>query len=431
MTGSVVVVGAGIAGLTAAHDLSRAGWNVVTLEASDRIGGRMSTERRDGYVIDRGAQFLSDGYDTIFDLIGACGLSREVCTGSEWIGVVRDGQVRRMNVRRPWTVATSGLLGWRDTLRVMRATVALTARTRRLPLNDYSKWQTLDQVDAAAWIADSFGAEALESIFEPMLEGLYFQPPEGMSRAWPAIAWSFGVRRKRIATLSNGIGSLAEAMAQKLDVHLRAPVEAIDTTEGGVRVRSGGEAFDAEYAIVATTASVARKLRTAENDHEQRLLDTTYSAGLNISVTMAPGFSATDVYGILIPRRERRVIASIAIESQKCPAYARRSELLNVMLSGVASSRLRAQADADVLAEVLPDLDRVLPGAGRSIESAKIYRWPEAEPRSPIGRSRDIAAYRQRWRPDMKVLLAGDYMGIPCTEGAAESGRWAATALIG
>ena len=61
-SGTAVVAGAGIAGLTAAYQLSKHGFHVTVLEASDRVGGRMTNHRCNGYVIDRGAEFLSDGY---------------------------------------------------------------------------------------------------------------------------------------------------------------------------------------------------------------------------------------------------------------------------------------------------------------------------------------------------------------------------------
>ena len=50
----VVVVGAGLAGLSAATRLSDAGLDVVVLEASDGVGGRMHTDRVDGFLLDRG-----------------------------------------------------------------------------------------------------------------------------------------------------------------------------------------------------------------------------------------------------------------------------------------------------------------------------------------------------------------------------------------
>jgi oxygen-dependent protoporphyrinogen oxidase len=105
-------------------------------------------------------------------------------------------------------------------------------------------------------------------------------------------------------------------------------------------------------------------------------------------------------------------------------------ELLNVMLGGSAATRLMQAPERQVLAEVLPELQRYFPGIDRRIGFAHFSRWALAEPRSPVGRSRDLQQYRQRWHPGMKVILAGDYMSIPCTEGAAESGDWAATALV-
>jgi len=58
----VIVIGAGIAGLTAAHFLANARMSVKVLEASGRVGGRMTTDAVNGFLVDRGAQFLSSEY---------------------------------------------------------------------------------------------------------------------------------------------------------------------------------------------------------------------------------------------------------------------------------------------------------------------------------------------------------------------------------
>jgi len=431
---SALVVGAGIAGLTAAYRLSKRGVDVTVLEASERVGGRMSTDRRDGYLIDRGAQFLSDGYSVVRGLISELGVGQHLTRVCGWTGTVRDGAVRRTNAGYPWTVATGGLLSWRDTFRMARASFSLVRETRHLPLSDYSKWHMLDDADAAEWIAASFGRDALEYVFEPMLEGFYFQAPEQMSRAWPAVMWSFGARRKGVTALANGIGSLPEALGQKVKVRLAMPAEAISTAGSGVSVQTPAGTLQADHLVLATTASVARQLYAPERDVEERLLRTDYSASMNISFAVPEGVSTArvpkDLYGVLIPRRERLVIAAIGVESHKGQRYVPQGELLNVMLGGSAGSRLMQAPEGQVLAEVLPELQRYFPGIDRRIEFAHFSRWAEAEPRSPVGRSRDLHQYRQLWHLGMKVILAGDYMGIPCTEGAAESGNWAATALV-
>lgn len=65
----VIVVGAGIAGLTAAYHLQENGVDVNVLEASSRVDGRIVTDFVDGYIIDGGAQFLSSAYPILSSII--------------------------------------------------------------------------------------------------------------------------------------------------------------------------------------------------------------------------------------------------------------------------------------------------------------------------------------------------------------------------
>jgi phytoene dehydrogenase-like protein len=58
----VVVVGGGLAGLSAAVILHRAGLTVIVCEAGDQVGGRVRTDRRDGFLLDRGFQVVLPGY---------------------------------------------------------------------------------------------------------------------------------------------------------------------------------------------------------------------------------------------------------------------------------------------------------------------------------------------------------------------------------
>lgn len=74
----------------------------------------------------------------------------------------------------------------------------------------------------------------------------------------------------------------------------------------------------------------------------------------------------------------------------------------------------------------------------RRVDGKRVPVKPTAEMLPKVSGAVDAVLYlgkygntADRWRPEMKVILAGDYMSIPCTEGAAESGHWAATALVG
>ena len=132
---------------------------------------------------------------------------------------------------------------------------------------------------------------------------------------------------------------------------------------------------------------------------ENRLLNTEYSSTININFAVPDGVSKVkvrkNIYGLLIPRRERHVIAAISFESQKCRGHVPQGELLNIMLSGAAGSRLINEPDDAVLSEVIPDLQRFFPGIESGISFAHFNRWQQAEPRSPIGRSRDISTVQK------------------------------------
>src|SRR3954452_80255 len=92
----VCVVGAGYAGLTAARRLVAAGQSVVVLEARDRIGGRIWTQRLDsGATIDRGGGWLGPKHDAIFGLAAEVGVStyKTYVQGAHLL--VGEGRVRR------------------------------------------------------------------------------------------------------------------------------------------------------------------------------------------------------------------------------------------------------------------------------------------------------------------------------------------------
>ena len=68
MSGRVIVVGAGIAGLTAAFRLQQSGYEVKVVEAEELVGGRMSTITENGYVLDRGAGTVTTRYRELLGL---------------------------------------------------------------------------------------------------------------------------------------------------------------------------------------------------------------------------------------------------------------------------------------------------------------------------------------------------------------------------
>ncbi|HSP73110.1 MAG TPA: FAD-dependent oxidoreductase, partial [Gaiellaceae bacterium] len=302
---------------------------------------------------------------------------------------------------------------------------------RKLPVDDYSAWERVDDEDADAWCRRVLGDRVVDSLLGPVVEGFYFQPLAGMSRALPLALGSIAARRPRTLTLRGGVGVLPEALAEGLDVELRTRVDAVEPAGGGVRVHTGGAALECGRVVLATTAPVAARLYEPASAAERGLLATAYSSTIVVAVATAPGWrppaALRDVYGLLVSRAEGGVLAAVGIESHKGPDRVPEGELLAAMVAGDAAAELLALSDGEVAERVLADLERHFPAVSSAVRFTRCYRWPEAEPCSPPGRSRLIAAYRRMLPAASTVVLAGDYLGMPFTEGAAEAGRWSAS----
>ncbi|CAJ9840016.1 oxidoreductase [Burkholderia pseudomallei] len=340
----VLVVGAGIAGLAAAWQLKRGGCDVTVVEAAERAGGRIRSAPFHGHVIECGAQFPSSGYRHLMPLFGEAGLDAQLVKTSPWAAFEHRGRLFRVHARRPWTIPASGLLGWRDSVRVSRARAALLARVRALDPNRYAAFAEFDDADAAHWAERAFGRAAVDAIFAPMIHGLYFQPLRGASRALLAAVTGFdGADTLAVA---GGWQTLPVALAARLDVRYGTRVDALSAHANGVDACVGDRALRFDAAIVATPATVARRLWRGQTDAQRALLATGYARCAHVAFGLAPGWRAPArlrrVYGALLSPHARRV-AALTFERGRGIGDGQ-GEVVSAMLGHAGAKRYAEQA---------------------------------------------------------------------------------------
>lgn len=408
------------------------------LEASSRVGGRMTTDRLDGMPVDRGAQFLSTEYRVLRSLAEEAGCSSLVHETSTMGAVVRDGVPRRLRSGNPVTTLFSGLLGMRDLMALGWETFCNRRPLGMLSLSEFSAWARFDDETVKMWSDRALGPAVTEFVFEPMLRGFYFQSPEETSRALAMVLTAFSVRRAHTLTCEGGLGVLPESLARSLEVQFDTPVLSVVPEGDEVCVMTASGTIRAGRVIVAIPAPVASGLLTpiVRSSAETRLLGTGYSSSINIGCLACPDFRLPavlrDVYGLLVPSSEDHDIAGVGIERNKfMKGLPGDAQLFNIMLSDACSRRVMGMPDDEVVRATLGSVERYLPGLVSNVSATMVCRWPFAEPRSPVGRSADLETYRRMCRETTPaVLLAGDYMSMPYTEGAAESGVWAAEQVL-
>ena len=428
----VIVIGAGIAGLTAAYVLKRRGIPVKVIEAASRVGGRMTSDEINGHIVDCGAQFLSTEYRIISGLLRQLGLWRQVRPTSRYSAISRQKIPRKMRIDRPLDALTSGLLSPRAWLKLCWNSLFLIGPLRKRSLSDYSLWSEFDSEYLTARTNSQADRQLIEYFYEPMLQGFYFQTPEETSQAFSNVLTAFGLRRARTLALEGGMGALPNQLSRELDVELNTPVSRITFSNETVSIETPSGEQRADRVILAVPAPMAALMLESRPDpFSNRLLATEYSASINVAVVTDAQFTLPgklkNVYGLLIPRRERQDIAAIGLENNKRRSCTTKGQLLNLMFCHESAMRCMPLTDAAIVAQALESAEIFFPSLSRHVQQTRVYRWPVAEPGSKVGRAQDLQGYREQCaKKQPRLILAGDYMSMPYTEGAAASGMWAA-----
>ena len=422
---NIIIIGAGISGLTTAYYLDKYGFNVTVLEANLKVGGRMATFQSENYVIDTGAQFLSSGYKNISKLIRELNLTDEVVETTQNGGIIKNDKIYSLNYHNPFSLLTSGFLNFKQFFSLAVGSLKLKNKTKNLSSSNYSEWHQFDNQNTQDWSDSYYGNTITEYLLEPILEAFYFQTPNETSKALTIAISKFN--SFNTITLKSGINKLPSKLAEKLKVELNSRVLKIIESKTQIEIKTKDKSFFADYVVLATTADIAKNLYKNINPIEKRLLKTKYSSTINIAFGLKNKLSDKyNYYGIFVPRKERKNISAIAIESNKHSERVTKGDLVNVMLSGKSGTAFIKKDENEIIDTIINELDKYIPNIKDEIVFSKIFKWKKAEPLSNIGRSKNINEYRKHLKPEKRILLAGDYMGMPFTEGAVETGIWVA-----
>lgn len=264
----VVVVGAGLAGLTAARDVNEAGADVTVLEARERVGGRtLSTALAGEEVVDLGAQWIGPGQDRIQALVDDLDL--------ETFPQYEDG-LDRLGVDGDTLSATDTIeaLPLHDRLNLYYAIWRLETLRERVDLE--RPWETrgaarLDEITLGRWKRRHLKTSRSRDVFDAIVRALFTSEPSELSFLYflyylhagggfeSLVSTEGGAQQSRI---EGGTQQIAEALAAPLDesVHLEAPVRSIAWDDEGVTVTTDGGTFAGRYAIVAVPPTMAGRI---------------------------------------------------------------------------------------------------------------------------------------------------------------------------
>ncbi len=403
----IAIAGGGLAGLATAYQLACDGVAFTLFEASNRLGGIVETVHRQGFVIECGPDSWVTEKPWARELAVELGLEDQIiCSHDQWrrtyvqhgreLVPIPDGM--RMMVPSKWgPLLESPLFSWQARLAYLREPKRAEELKASAPDHDES---------VADFVRRHFGDEVTRTIAGPLLAAVFGGDVEQLSvRAvmpmFVRIETEQGslvqaVQRRAqqpslpiFTTLKNGLGTLIEAMVQKLPpnaLRMGQPVLRIEAEGDGWRLStpSGEDHFDA--VVVATPPHVTQALLPP---HMAKLLPGEATSAIVVALAFAPAearrMRIPRGFGFVVPpgaSSEDHPLLACTFVDQKFPGRVPEGAiLLRAFFGGDA---LLGETDDALIARARVQLSRLLGPMPETVETV-VRRWPRSLPQYAVG----------------------------------------------
>jgi oxygen-dependent protoporphyrinogen oxidase len=425
---AIAVVGAGVAGLTAAYRLKRKGFRVVVYEASERAGGVVRTERRDGYLAELGPNSMDGAGGPVAELFTQLGLD------ASRIEAQREAK-KRYIVRKGKLVAL-------PTSPSQLLTTRLLSNGAKLAIFGEPMVEPGDspmEESVATFVRRRFNQEVLDYIANPFVGGIFAGDPEQLSarHALPrlhdlehthgSVMKALGpmLRKGRgpagpgapaLVSFAGGLQEIPDALTRELrsELRLKAPVTQIRSGPKGWTVSAAYQASELYDGVVyAAPAHRADEVDLAFEGGDR--VKTLGSIDHPPVAVLVLGFRREDVahkldgFGFLVPDVERRNVLGVIFSSTVFSGRAPDGHVLFTAFVGGVRNPDLANADLSTLtARVLDDL-RLLLGVRGEPTFRTFHLWPKAIPQYALSYSRFKEIMDDAERRNPGLALTGSY----------------------
>ncbi len=437
----VAVVGSGISACACAVRLKEEGIAFTVFEKMGTPGGKLLTERVDGFTIEAGPDSFLPEKPWTLELIKKVGITDELlCTRDEHKGsyIYSRGRLHRLPEGVMLMIPTMIMPLLRSRLITLRGKIRMGMELF-LPRKRDEEDESLAQ-----FVTRRLGKECLEKIAEPLVAGIHTSNPDNMSvlaifprfldmekkygslirgmvRSMKHTRPSHDGEKKMtyFMSLKGGMQALVDASVAFMgeeNIALSSAVRQIHKGPGGYDLSIGSERIAFDGVVLTTPSYVTSELI---QDMAPSLAGRLSAIEWSSTATISLAFKKEDIpftlpgFGFIVPRIEKRRINAASWSSIKWPLRAPSDSILvRCFVGGGHDEELVLLPDGDLLRIVLKELEAIA-GIQAKPTFHRIYRWVKSMPRYTVGHVDRIAALDEARKAFPGLYLIGSsYRGI-------------------
>ncbi|MCB1396294.1 MAG: FAD-dependent oxidoreductase [Rhodobacter sp.] len=426
MTADVIVVGAGIAGLTAAHRLARQGLAVTVLEAGPVPGGRVGDRETRGIRYNAGARLIYPFSKPFNRLLRDLDLADQLIPvrklnatclgdGENWLIELMPSAA---SLRTPGLTLT-------ERLRFVALGTRLLLAKRRTDPDDAASALEADGQTLAQYILAHAGPNVLARMVDPVFRGTRAWNAEEISGAFFASTTPHLIGQDTVYVLKSGMAALPNALARGLDLRCDTPVTAVLREGAGYAVDTAGGTLRADRVVMAVEGSLVAGLMP-----DQSAEDRAFFAGVRYNSLGIVHYRLNRDVPARMNFFARGSAATIATYQQVPgnPATGQAPQLY-AQLSPEANARAKAEGRTGALHGIVEDRLLQLYPTLHADCADRVEQWIERKlPTFYPGYARAVHDFRAR--QSGPLAYCGDYLAQSLLTGAAASGERAARQII-
>ena len=429
-----VIVGSGLAGLSAGCHLRERGWQVTVFESLDRVGGRVLSESEDGFTFDVGPVIVTDKYTEYMKLVRDVGLWDQVVDCPSEMGVVKGNDLHILDTRKPVrSFLRTKLLPSRAKVRLVANGVRLIRPLFGMSPYDVSNRLRYDNVSIELYVDRIFGRE----INDLLIEGLA-RTMTTCSRDRASVIEFFAgavLASGKMQTIRGGLQLLPHRLADRLDVHVDSPVTAVRRNECGVEVQYQNEfgasaQVQADACVIATIFRDAVEIYPPLKEAGAGLLAATKDAGCITVRLTYDGNTNKKPFMIMVPTASSTEVGTLFVENVEATDAAPAGASLITAFIADHSCGFAAWSDDRLIGVVRDLVERLFAELRDQFRVGGLTRWSYASHQGEVGYYSALQRFLDGYPADEPVQVAGDYLATSGQESAVVAGISAAERIL-